>query len=131
MAIKRGSKVDPSFSQSSMSDIVFLLLVFLLITTTMINPNALKLNLPKGTNKVKDKAYTTVSITSDLKYFVDKEQVSFNDIETTLSSKLASEEKPIVSIHCDKTVSVDEFAKVMNVLAKNSKYQLVMALSPN
>ena len=62
MAIKHGSKVDKSFSASSMTDLMFLLLLFLLIATTLINPNALKLMLPKSSNQLKDKAMTTVSI---------------------------------------------------------------------
>ena len=62
MAIKHGSKVDKSFSASSMTDLMFLLLLFLLIATTLINPNALKLMLPKSSNQLKDKAMTTVSV---------------------------------------------------------------------
>ena len=61
MAIKHGSKVDKSFSASSMTDLMFLLLLFLLIATTLINPNALKLMLPKSSNQLKDKAVTTVA----------------------------------------------------------------------
>ena len=61
MAIKHGSKVDKSFSASSMTDLMFLLLLFLLIATTLINPNALKLMLPKSSNQLKDKAMTTAS----------------------------------------------------------------------
>ena len=62
MAIKRGSKVDKSFSSSAMTDLMFLLLIFMIIATTLINPNALKLMLPKSSNQLKDKAITTVSI---------------------------------------------------------------------
>ena len=62
MAIKHGSKVDKSYSSASMTDLMFLLLLFLLIATTLINPNALKLMLPKSANQLKDKAITTVSI---------------------------------------------------------------------
>ena len=62
MAIKHGSKVDKSFSASSMTDLMFLLLLFLLIATTLINPNALKLMLPKSSNQLKDKAMTTVDL---------------------------------------------------------------------
>ena len=62
MAIKRGSKVEASFSASSMTDLMFLLLIFMIIATTLINPNAIKLMLPKSANQLKDKAITTVSI---------------------------------------------------------------------
>ena len=60
MAIKHGSKVDKSYSSASMTDLMFLLLLFLLIATTLINPNALKLMLPKSANQLQDKAITTV-----------------------------------------------------------------------
>ena len=78
MAIKHGSKVDKSFSSSAMTDLMFLLLIFMLIATTLINPNALKLMLPKSSNQLKDKAITTVSIQqngSAYNYYVELEQV--------------------------------------------------------
>ncbi len=62
MAIKRHTKVESSFSMSSMTDIVFLLLIFFLVTSTLINPNALKLLLPKSTGQVSAKATVSVSI---------------------------------------------------------------------
>ena len=79
MAIKRGSKVDKSFSSSAMTDLMFLLLIFMIIATTLINPNALKLELPKSSNQLKDKAITTVSIEqkgSEYIYYVELEKVS-------------------------------------------------------
>ena len=130
MAIKRGSKVDASFNMSSMSDMVFLLLIFLLITTTMINPNALKLNLPKSSNQLKEKPATTVSISADLQYYVEMEPVAFGSLENVLRSKLGSSEEPTISLHCDKTVPVDEVVKVMNI-AKNNQYRLILATAPN
>ena len=78
MAIKRGTKVDPSTSASSMTDLMFQLLLFMLISTTLINPNALKLMLPKSSNQLKEKPYTTVSITKDLNYYVEMEPVSLD-----------------------------------------------------
>ncbi|MCC8018537.1 MAG: biopolymer transporter ExbD [Rikenellaceae bacterium] len=130
MAIKRGSKVDPSFSSSSMSDMVFLLLVFLLVATTLINPNAIKLTLPKSSNQITEKPYTTVSITADLRYYVETDPVSFSDLEGVLQSKLGTMEEPTISLHCDKTVPIDEVVKVMNI-AKDNRYRLILATSPN
>ena len=78
MAIKHGSKVDKSYSAASMTDLMFLLLIFLLVATTLINPNALKLMLPKSANQLKDKAITTVSIQQDgnrYNYYVELERV--------------------------------------------------------
>ena len=88
MAIKHGSKVDKSFSAASMTDLMFLLLLFMLIATTLINPNAIRLILPKSSNQLKDKAMTTVSIQdtgSGYRYYVETEDVgSLDGVERTL-----------------------------------------------
>ena len=129
MAIKRGSKVDSSFGASSMTDMMFLMLLFLMVATTLINPNALRLLLPKSANQIKDKPYTTVSITSDLKYYVETDLVPFNQLEVVLQKKMSAVKEPTVSLHCDRTVPVDEVVKVMNI-AKNNKFKLILATSP-
>ncbi len=133
MAIKRGSKVDKSFSSSAMTDLMFLLLIFMLIATTLINPNALKLMLPKSSNQLKDKAITTVSIQQSGKgynYYVELEKVDgMAGIERALKARLADQTDPTVSLHCDKTVAVDEVVKVMNI-AKDNDYKLILATQP-
>ena len=133
MAIKRGSKVDKSFSSSAMTDLMFLLLIFMLIATTLINPNALKLMLPKSSNQLKDKAITTVSIQQSGKgynYYVELEKVDgLAGVERALKARLADQTDPTVSLHCDKTVAVDEVVKVMNI-AKDYDYKLILATQP-
>ena len=133
MAIKHGSKVDKSFSSSAMTDLMFLLLIFMLIATTLINPNALKLMLPKSSNQLKDKAITTVSIQQNgtaYNYYVELEQVKGIDgVERALQARLEGQEDPTVSLHCDKTVAIDEVVKVMNV-AKDNNYKLILATQP-
>lgn len=134
MAIKHGSKVDKSFSASSMTDLMFLLLLFLLIATTLINPNALKLMLPKSSNQLKDKAVTTVSIQDagrgTYKYYVELQEVgSIDGVERALRTRLDGQKEPSVSLHADKTVAWDEVVKVMNI-AKNNGYKLIAATSP-
>ena len=130
MAIKRGSKVDKSFSQSAMTDLMFLLLIFMLIATTLINPNALKLELPKSSNQLKDKAITTVSIEqrgSEYIYYVELDKVQgIEGVERALKARLEGQEQPTVSLHCDKKVAVDEVVKVMNI-AKDNGYRLILA----
>ena len=112
MAIKRGSKVEVGFSASSMTDLIFLLLLFMMLSTTLINPNAVKLTLPKSSNQLKEKPYTTVSINSDLGYFIETTPVSFDRLEETLVAKLTGTEDPTVSLHCDETVAVGETVKL-------------------
>ncbi len=133
MAIKHGSKVEKSFSASSMTDLMFLLLLFLLIATTLINPNALKLMLPKSSNQLKGKAMTTVSIQqngSSYRYYVELKEVgSLEGVERALKERLEGQETPTVSLHCDKTVAVDEVVKVINI-ANNNKYKLILATTP-
>ncbi len=134
MAIKRGSRVDKSFSSASMTDLMFLLLLFLLIATTLINPNALRLMLPKSSNKLKDKAHTTVSIAetqNGYRYYVELEPVDgLRGVETELARILGGSEEPTVSLHCDKGVAIDEVVQVMNIASKN-KYKLILATSSN
>lgn len=135
MAIKHGSKVEKSFSNASMTDLMFLLLLFLLIATTLINPNALKLMLPRSANNLKDKATITVSIQDtghgNYRYYVELQEVgSIDGVQRTLKSRLDGQKEPTVSLHCDKTVAVDEVVKVMNV-AKDNNYKLILATTPN
>ncbi len=134
MAIKRGSKVDKTFSSSAMTDLMFLLLLFLLMATTLINPNALKLMLPRSANQLKDKAITTVSI-EDLggsyRYYVEGNIVEgAQGVERALKEILAGQEEPTVSLHCDRTVAIDEAVQIMNI-SKDNNYKLILATSPN
>ena len=99
MAIKRTTKVDSGFSMSSMTDIVFLLLIFFLVTSTLINPNALKLLLPKSTGQVSAKATVSVSIkhwheTETFTYHIngDEKPIDFSMIEDELIGLLQQEE---------------------------------------
>ena len=133
MAIKHGSKVDKSFSAASMTDLMFLLLLFMLIATTLINPNAIRLILPNSSNQLKDKAMTTVSIQdtgSGYRYYVETEDVgSLDGVERTLRTRLEGQENPTVSLHCDKTVAFDEVVAMMR-MAKANGFTLIAATSP-
>ena len=130
MAIRRGSKVSSAFSAASMTDLMFLLLVFMLIATTLINPNALKLTLPTCNNQIKEKPYTTVSITPDLQYYVEDTPVQLAELENALQAKMEGVEQPVLSLHADKTVPIDNVVKVMNI-AKDNRWTLILATSPN
>jgi len=112
-----------------MTDLMFLLLIFMLVATTLINPNALRLVLPKSSNQLKEKPYTTVSISSDLKYYVELEPVAFEDLEAALQAKLAGKENPMISLHCDENVPMKEAVKVMNIAQENN-YKLILATRP-
>ena len=136
MAIKRTTRVDSGFSMSSMTDIVFLLLIFFLVTSTLINPNALKLLLPKSTGQVSAKATVSVSIkhwhdTYTFSYHIngDETPIRFDRIEDELIDLLQTEEDPTFSIYADETVPIKEVVAVMNI-AKRNHYKVIMATSP-
>ncbi len=128
MAIKSRNKVNPQFSMSSMTDIVFLLLIFFMITSTMIHPNALKLLLPQSNNQVSAKPITTVSIDKNLDYYIERTPIEFSRLEAMLRVKFdgVPEEERTVSLHAEKSVPIDEVVKVMNI-AKNNEYKLILA----
>lgn len=135
MAIKRNIKADSSVAMSSMTDIVFLLLIFFLITSTLVNPNALKLLLPKSTGQVAAKATTSVSIkdwhdgTYSFHINGNENAIPFEEVEDALIGELQEEEDPTFSIFADETVPVKEVVAVMNI-AKRNHYKVIMATSP-
>lgn len=129
MAIKRSSKVETSFGAASMTDMMFLLLIFLMVATTLINTNALKILLPKSANKVTDKPTTTISVKNDLTYYMDKQIIPFGDVEIKLQEKFKGVTSPIIMLNMDKRVSVEEFTKVMNI-AKRNQYTLFLMTQP-
>lgn len=136
MAIKRRAKVEVNFSMSSMTDLVFLLLIFFLITSTLVNPNALKLLLPKSTNQVNTKPEVSISIkhyveSNTFSYHINGEQtpVPFSEIEPLVQAALQGTEDPTVSLHVDRTVPMEQVVNVMNI-AKRNQYRIILATAP-
>ena len=129
MAISTRNKVSNAFSMSGMTDIVFLLLIFFMLTSTLIVDNALKLSLPQSTNQVSEKPVITVSITRDLEFYVEKVKVPVNELESVLQKKLDFRIEPVISLYADRSVPLEQVVKVMNI-AKNNKYKLILATTP-
>jgi len=129
MALKRGPKVNPNFSMSSMTDLVFLLLVFFMVTSTLVAPNALKLLLPRSDSQTPAKAITTVSITEDLHFYIEQTPIPFQDLEAMLVQRLQGQIEPTISLHVHRTVPMEEVVKVMNI-AKDNHYKLILATQP-
>ena len=111
---------------SSMTDVVFLLLIFFMITSTLVHPTALKLLLPQSANQTVAKPQTTVSITRDLRYYVEDQRVNFSQIEPILKEKVGQNPDIYISLHVDENVPMREVVKVMNI-AKRNKYKLILA----
>ncbi|RXQ97504.1 biopolymer transporter ExbD [Ancylomarina salipaludis] len=128
MALKSRNKVNANFSMSSMTDIVFLLLIFFMVTSTLIAPNALKLLLPKSSNQTAANPITSVSIDKHYNFYIETTPTPFSKLEGKLQRMLAKHEDPTISLHVDKSVPMEQVVKVMNI-AKNNKYKLILATS--
>jgi biopolymer transport protein ExbD len=118
---------------SGMTDIVFLLLIFFMLTSTLIAPNALKLLLPQSNNQTRAKQQVAVSITPDLKYYIsvngNQRPVAFSQLEAQLTEQLKFAVDPTIAVHADKSVPIEYVVKVMNI-ARNHKYKVILATAP-
>ena len=130
MALKSRNKVSANFNMSSMTDIVFLLLIFFMLTSTLVSPNALKLLLPNSQAKVLEKQTISISITKETEFYINKNKVSENDIEQQLKLLVETEKEPAIILHTDKSVAIEHVVKVMDIAYRN-KYKIVLATKPN
>jgi biopolymer transport protein ExbD len=125
---KRGASAE--VHTSAMNDIMFFLLLFFLIASTVTNPNVIKLVLPKSSSgQSVSKKTITVSVTKDLKYYVDKKEVAVVDLQPTLAGykKLATE--LTIVLYVDKTVAIQDVVQVMDI-AQKLNIKLVLATEP-
>ena len=130
MALKSRNKVSPNFNMSSMTDIVFLLLIFFMLTSTLVSPNALKLLLPNSKAKTLEKQTISVSINKDLDFYINENQVIEINLENELKQVLSQQQEPAIILHADKTVDIEYVVKVMDIAYRN-KYKIVLATKPN
>ena len=138
MALRSRNKVSPNFNMSSMTDIVFLLLIFFMLTSTLVSPNALKLLLPSSEEKTVDTPRTiSISIKEDAKtkgitfHINDNETpVLIENIEAKVIELLKSEADPGIILHTDKSVAIEHVVKIMNI-AYSNEYKIVLATKPN
>lgn len=130
MALKSRNKVSPNFNMSSMTDIVFLLLIFFMITSTLVSPNAFKVTLPNSDAKSQVKQTVSLSISEDLKYYIDGDRINFEDIESALILKMGNNPENSIILHADQTIPLQEAVKVMNIANKN-KFKMALATKPN
>jgi biopolymer transport protein ExbD len=129
MAISQRNKISINFSSVGMTDVVFNLLIFFMLTSTLVHPTALKLLLPKGTTQTSAKPQTSVSITSDLRYFVETQPVNLEDLEGVLKQKLGTNPDTYIALHADKTVPFENVVTVLDMAQRNN-YKLIIATSP-
>lgn len=129
MNLRGRNKVSAEFSMSSMTDIVFLLLVFFLLTSPAITPEALDLILPKAQGKTTNTYKASVSITKDGNYYVDNERVSEYGIEKQLKERLEGVEDPTIILRAEEGVPIEEAVYVMDIANKN-RYKVILAVRP-
>lgn len=130
MAIRSKNRVQTNFNMSSMTDIVFLLLVFFIIASTLISPNALDVILPKASSTPGPAPQTVnISITEDLKYYVNKDEVLETEIETKLLAMVEGEENPGIILRAEKSVPIENVVVIMDIANRN-QLKLVLATAP-
>lgn len=127
MNLRGRNKVSPEFSMSSMTDIVFLLLVFFMITSNA--PNALDLLLPKAKGKSTNTQNVSVSINRNLEFFVDNTKVKEEFLETELRRRLKDVDKPTIILRAEESVPINNAVQVMDI-ANQNKYKVILAVRP-
>ncbi len=130
MNIRGRNKVTPEFNMASMTDIVFLLLIFFMIASTLVTTNAIDIILPKASGKTENKKSTAVSIKKDLTYYIDQKRVGESVLESQLISIMASQETPTIVLRAEKSVPVENVVKVMDIANRN-KFKVILAVQPN
>ena len=129
--IKRRTKTIGDFSMSSMTDIIFLLLIFFMLTSTIVVPNAIKVNLPQGKERTHTQPMARITIKADLTYYAqwDKEKVreiAVADIAAFLAECSEKDSEMFVALYADETVPYREVVKVLDI-ANQNKYKMVLA----
>ncbi|HIP49648.1 MAG TPA: biopolymer transporter ExbD [Lutibacter sp.] len=127
MNFKNRNKVSPEFSMSSMTDIVFLLLIFFMLTSNA--PNALDMILPKAKGKSTNTQNVSVSIKKNLTYYVNGKKLKANQIEGKLKSLLSNNEKPTLMLRAEEGVPIEKAVLVMDIANRN-KYKVILAVRP-
>ena len=134
MALKRKTKIEPNFSMASMTDIIFLLLIFFMLTSTVVVPNAIKITLPQSQKQTAAKPLSRVTIDKNLNFYVAfgnqrEKQVSFDDITPFLQERYNQEPEMFVALYAGEDVPYGEIVRVLNIANKN-KFKMVLATRP-
>lgn len=114
---------------SSMTDIVFLLLIFFMITSTLVTTSALDILLPKASGKTENRQSTAVSITKNLTYFIDSKRVNESSLEQRLLSLLAGKDNPTIVLRAEEGVPIEKAVKIMDIANRN-RFKVILAVRP-
>lgn len=135
MPIKTRNKLSVAFSMASMSDLVFLLLIFFMLTSTLIAPNAIKLLLPGSSSKTMAKQTVTVYINDLQQYYVEEAMVNEIILESEINQKLTGQTEGTVVLRADKTVPVQHIVNVIDAVNEinrksGTKHKVILATQP-
>jgi biopolymer transport protein ExbD len=129
MNIRGRNKVSPEFNMSSMTDIVFLLLIFFMLTSTMVTTNALDLVLPKAKGKTDSNKNISVSINKDLEFFIDKDKVQEAELEARLLALFTNKEDKALILRAEEGVPIEKAVNVLDIANRN-QIKVVLAVRP-
>ena len=129
MGLRSRNKRLAEFQLASLTDIVFLLLIFFVLTSSIVSPNALNILLPNSDSQTQATQSVSISIDKDLKYYLNGEEIDPAWLETMLPAKLAGQTDPTVVLSADKSVPVEYVVGIMNI-ASSMKIKMVLATTP-
>ena len=130
MPIDSRNKADINFSLSGMTDIVFLLLLFFMLVSTLVVPVAMNILLPQSNNQTAANPIVTVSVTNQMQYLVDDKPCTFQEVETLLKQKLGEpEEPPTIRLNADEGLDINEIYSLLEI-AKRNKYKVILWTRP-
>jgi len=130
MNLKGRNKVNPNFNMSSMTDIVFLLLIFFMLTSTLVTVSAIDVLLPKAGGKTENQTSVALSITKESLFYIDKTKVSSNNLERELLAKVGPEKSKTVVIRGDKDVPYKNVMQIIDIANRN-KLKMILAVKGN
>ncbi len=130
MAIKSSNKVSVEFNMASLTDIVFLLLIFFIVLSTLINPYGEKVDLPNSSSRTSDKPTVSVTIKEDLSYFIGSKKINPEQVETELISHFEGQEEKKAILYVDEQVPTGFTINLFAVARKNG-IQMVVATEPS
>ena len=132
MNLRSKDKFRAEVSTSSLSDIMFFLMLFFLITSTLISPSVIKLTLPNSKyHQTVRKTEVSISITKDLKFFVNNDPVNFENLEKKLNTQVKDIANTTVVIRCDNTVPVQQLVNVLQIGNKLKIKMILATKAPN
>ncbi|MCH8904763.1 MAG: biopolymer transporter ExbD [Bacteroidetes bacterium] len=129
MNLQTRNKRDPNFNMASLADVIFLLLIFFMLTSTLVAPNAIKLLLPRADGQELSKQTVMVSITADLKYYVNDRLVDFEDLQSVIYEEIRNIKDPVIVLRIDETVPHGKTVALLSI-GRKLNANMILATQP-